>query len=159
MLAIAPTFDGRRTIPSPEVTRLMLDLLSLTSKDKVLEIGTGSGYQTKALAETGAEIHSIELEPWIQPSQLEGCSNVYLHSGNGKIGLEAEAPFTAILATCGVEEIPKPWIAQLADGGRLVLPIGTREGQRLSLIRKELGSFNYQRVAAYVRFQMLREAD
>lgn len=157
MLALIPTFDGKRTIPSAEVTAVMLELLQLTPADKLMEIGTGSGSQTKAFAETGANVHSIELEPFVDPTIVIGeC--VYLHAGNAKSGVPEWAPFTAIAATCGVEEIPPAWIEQLAPGGRLVAPIGDTKCQKLTLFRKHAnGELIPVRIAAYVRFQMLRD--
>lgn len=159
MLAIAPTFDSKRTIPSPEVTKIMMEMLQLTPKDKVLEIGTGSGYQTGRLAESGAEIHTIELEPFIDTANhAYGFPLVYLHTGDGKYGLEHEAPFTAIVATCGVKELRKEWIKQTAPGGRIVAPIGDAKCQRLTLYRVlGYGEVMAEKIAAYVRFQMLRE--
>lgn len=155
MLAIAPTFDGRRTVPSPEVTRLMLEMLALKPGEKVLEIGTGSGYQTQALADTGAEVHSVELEPWVDTTQILGDC-VYLHSGDGVLGIPQFAPFDAIVATCGVEEIPRAWEEQLRDAGRIVVPIGRNDTQRLCLFQKQRGQISPVRVAAYCRFQMMR---
>src|SRR5260221_449935 len=138
MLTIAPTFDGKRTIPSPECRALIRQMLGLGPKDKVLEIGTGSGTQTSEFGATGAEVHSIELEPWVDSTQIIGDC-VYLHSGDGVKGLPQHAPFTAIIATCGVEEIPPAWTEQLCDGGRIVAPIGTAESQRLCLFHKREG--------------------
>lgn len=156
MRALAVSFDGRRTIPSPEVTRVMLELLDLKPGEKVLEIGTGSGYQTQELAKTGAEVHSIELEPWVDPTVIIGeC--VFLHSGNGLMGLPQEAPFDAIVASCGLEQIPVEWIEQLRDGGRIIAPIGDISGQRLTRFRMDVSGFVPERVAAYCRFQMARE--
>lgn len=153
---LSPTFDGKRTIPSAQVTERMLELLDLTPADKVLEIGTGSGFQTRELAKTGAEIHSIELEPWVDPTVIVGeC--VFLHTGDGHYGLKHEAPFNAIVASCGVEEIPDAWRNQLAEHGRLVVPIGDAQIQRLTLFRKENEVLIPIRIAAYVKFQMLRQ--
>lgn len=150
------TFDGKRSIPSPEVTALMLNLLKLSPTDKLLEIGTGSSSQTRAFAQTGAIIHSVELEPWIDTTIPVGeC--VYLHQGDGKDGLAEWAPFTAIAATCGVEQIPRAWLEQLADGGRLIAPVGDSKSQRLTLFVKQRGELVPRRIAAYVKFQMLRE--
>jgi protein-L-isoaspartate(D-aspartate) O-methyltransferase len=156
MLTLPATFDGARTIPSPHVTELMLGLLDLHSGDKLLEVGTGSGTQTEAFASRGAEVHSVELEPWVDPTQVVG-DYIFLHSGDGRIGLPQEAPFTAIVATCGVEQIPKEWNDQLSEGGRLVAPIGDSKAQRLTLFVKRNTELIPQRIAAYVRFQMLRE--
>lgn len=155
--SLAATFDGKRAIPSPEVTRLMLGLLNLDSGDKVLEIGTGSGSQTEQLANTGAEVHSIELEPWVDAVDLDGKTNIYLHAGNGFVGLESEAPFSAIMATCGVESVPPSWTAQLKDNGLLVVPIGDQFVQRLTLFVKQGMELVPVMVAAYVRFQMMKE--
>lgn len=155
MQTLPPTFDGKRTIPSLEVTRLMLSLISLGPEDKVLEVGTGSGSQTQALALTGAEVHSIELEPWVDSTQIVG-DYVFLHSGDGKLGLPQEAPFSVIFATCGIEQIPKEWAEQLKQGGHLVAPVGDAKSQRLTLFVKEGFDLVPVRIAAYVRFQMLR---
>lgn len=157
VVMVSPTFDGRRTIPSLEVTKLMLDALNLQPSDKMLEIGTGSGTQTALFAKTGAEIHSIELEPWLSEISVDGCTNVYLHSGDGANGLSGEGPFTAIAATCGVEQIPDAWTKQLADGGRLIAPVGDAKVQRLTVFVKVKGDLRPQVVLAYCRFQMLKE--
>lgn len=156
VLTLAPTFDGRRTVPSAEVTRVILELLQLTPQDKLLEIGTGSASQTKAFAATGAIVHSVELEPWVDPTVIIGeC--VYLHPGDGIEGLPEHAPFTAIVATCGVEQVPVAWHKQLAVGGRLVAPIGDSKSQRLILFRKPMKwDIVPERIGAYVRFQMLK---
>src|SRR2546430_12609246 len=137
MLSLAPTtFDGKRTIPSPECRALIRQMLNLGSKDKVLEIGTGSGTQTNEFAATGAEVHSIELEPWVDTTQILGDC-VYLHTGDGILGLPQFAPFTAIVVTCGVEQIARAWEEQIAVGGRLIAPIGDVSSQRLTLFRRE----------------------
>src|SRR5438105_896706 len=153
---IAPTFDGRRTIPSPECRKLILDILQLGPQDKVLEIGTGSGTQTNDFAATGAEVHSIELEPWVDTTQILGDC-VYLHTGDGINGLPNHGPFTAVVATCGVKQIPRAWEEQLCDGGRMVVPIGSADSQRLCVFQRREGELSPVRVAAYVRFQMMRE--
>jgi protein-L-isoaspartate(D-aspartate) O-methyltransferase len=131
-------------------------MLNLGPNDKVLEIGTGSGTQTSEFGATGAEVHSIELEPWVDSTKITG-DYVFLHTGDGVLGLPNQAPFTAIVATCGVEQIPKAWIDQLGDGGRLVVPIGDSASQRLTIFRKEGSELVPVRVAAYVRFSMMRE--
>lgn len=131
-------------------------MLGLGPKDKVLEIGTGSGTMTNEFAATGAEVHSIELEPWIDTTQIIGDC-VYLHTGDGAKGLPQHAPFTAIIVTCGVEQIPKAWAEQLVRNGRLVAPIGDSKSQRLTLFRNGESGLYPTRVVAYVRFQMMRE--
>lgn len=156
MLTLSPTFDGKRTIPSPECRALIRQMLGLGPSDKVLEIGTGSGTMTNEFAATGAEVHSVELEPWVDPTQIIGDC-VYLHSGDGILGLPRFAPFTAIVATCGIQEIPRAWEEQLATGGKLVAPIGEPTSQRLTLFSKSAdGELIPRRVCAYVRFSMMR---
>jgi protein-L-isoaspartate(D-aspartate) O-methyltransferase len=152
-------FSDGRTVPSPEVTKLMYGMLELGPKDKLLEIGTGSASQTAEWAKSGCEIHTIELKPVIDPADLKlhGLAQVYAHLGDGKAGLPQEAPFSAIVATCGVQEIPEAWKAQLSTDGRMVIPLGTPEVQKLTLIRKtEAGEFIPQRIAAYTRFSMMK---
>jgi protein-L-isoaspartate(D-aspartate) O-methyltransferase len=131
-------------------------MLNLGPQDKVLEIGTGSGTQTNEFAATGAEVHSIELEPWVDSTQIVGDC-VYLHTGDGINGLPSSAPFTAIVATCGVEQIPQTWLEQTADSGRLVVPIGDSASQRLTLFEKHGNELVPKRVCAYTRFSMMKE--
>lgn len=149
--------DGR-TVPSPEVTKIMYSMLELGPKDKLLEIGTGSASQTVEWAKSGCEVHTVEVKPVIEPWRIaEGLDQVYCHMGDGKLGLPKEAPFTAIVATCGVEKVPDSWIDQLAQDGRLVAPIGSSSVQKLTLMRKtEYGSLVPQKIAGYVRFSMMR---
>lgn len=156
MLALAPTFDGRRTIPSPECRALIRQMLNLGPRDKVLEIGTGSGTQTNEFGTTGAEVHSIELEPWVDSTVITGDC-VFLHTGDGINGIPNQAPFTAIVATCGIESIPRSWCEQLVDGGRLVAPIGDGSSQRLTIFRKHGLELIPERITAYVRFSMMKE--
>ena len=149
--------DGR-TIPSPEVTKLMGELLDLTENDKLLEIGTGSASQTIEWAKSGCEVHTIELKPVVDPQRMTcgGLDQVYAHMGDGKLGLPQEAPFSAIVATCGVKSIPDAWKDQLKPYGRMVVPLGNAEVQRLTLLRKDHdGGCHPERVAAYVRFLMM----
>jgi protein-L-isoaspartate(D-aspartate) O-methyltransferase len=154
--SIPPTFDGRRTIPSPECRALIRQMLNLGPKDKVLEIGTGSGTMTSEFGATGAEVHSIELEPCVDSTKIIGDC-VFLHTGDGINGIPSQAPFTAIVATCGIEQIPKSWADQLANNGRLIAPIGDSGSQRLTTFRKINGELVPERVCAYTRFSMMRE--
>ena len=154
----ARTFDqdGEVTaIPSRRVTELMLELLDLKPTDKLMEIGTGSEFQTQAWAATGAEVHTLELKP-VRSADYLGDS-VYYHYGDGACGLPQEAPFSAIVATCGVSDIPAAWKDQLRDGGRLVIPFGSPQCQKLTLFMKKNGILGACRIAGYVRFQMMRE--
>jgi len=148
--------DGEVTaIPSRRVTELMLELLDLKRGQKLLEIGTGSYNQTAAWAQTGAEVHTIELRAERYADYLG--DSVYFHSGDGARGLPGEPPFDAIVVTCGVETIPPAWKEQLKEGGRLVVPFGRPECQKLTLFMKKNGILGACKIAGYVRFQMMRE--
>lgn len=150
-------FRDGRTIPSKEVTALMANLLDLGPSDKLLEIGTGSATQTEEWAKSGCEIHTIEVKPVVEPWRvISGLDQVYAHIGDGKLGLPNEAPFSRIVATCGIEKIPDAWTDQLGDNGRMVVPIGNPEVQKLTLFEKLDGGLRPIRIAAYTRFSMMR---
>jgi len=138
-----------QTISQPYVVALMTQALSLTGKERVLEIGTGSGYQAAVLAEIVPEVYTIEILPELAQradSTLRalGYENVHVRVGDGFWGWPEVAPFQAIIVTCAPEETPKPLLEQLADGGRLVIPIGEQEkAQSLRrYIRTEKGFFS-----------------
>jgi protein-L-isoaspartate(D-aspartate) O-methyltransferase len=120
----------------------MTQLLLLKGGEKVLEIGTGSGYQSAVLAFIAREVHSIEQHPELSALAGEtirglGVENVYLYVGDGSQGLPDEAPFHAIVGTAAAPDIPPQLPLQLEDGGRLVLPVGGPGGQTLErLVRK-----------------------
>jgi protein-L-isoaspartate(D-aspartate) O-methyltransferase len=135
--------DAEQTISQPYMVALMTQLLELNASDRVLEIGTGSGYQAAVLAELAAEAFSIErVESLAQRAQallerLGYGERVHLRVGDGVSGWPEAAPFNAIVITAAVQQIPRPLVAQLADGGRLVLPLGESELQELARIRKQ----------------------
>lgn len=118
-----------QTISQPYIVGLMTELLALKPTDKVLEIGTGSGYQTAILAELTAQVYSIEtVEPLAKSAQEVltrlGYKNISLRVADGYYGWEEESPFDAIIITAAAVEVPPPLIKQLAEGGRLVAPLG-----------------------------------
>src|SRR5215813_13681272 len=133
-----------QTISQPYIVAFMTQALRLTGTERVLEIGTGSGYQTAVLARLSAEVYSIEIVPELAQAAREriqalGFTNVYLRHGDGYLGWPEAAPFEAILLTAAPEEIPDPLIAQLRTSGRLVAPVGAvSDAQELVLIEKEL---------------------
>ena len=130
-----------QTISQPYIVALMTELLNLQGDEKVLEIGTGSGYQAAILGELAGEVYTIEI---VNPLAKRADSlltamdyqNVTVKHGDGYIGWEEHAPFDAIIVTCAPPKIPQPLIEQLADGGRMVVPVGTF-WQELLLIEKE----------------------
>ena len=123
-----------QTISQPYVVAWMTELIDLEPGDKVLEIGTGSGYQAAVLAELGGlEIYSIEIVPELAESAEErlnrlGYSNVQIRQGDGYYGWSVDSHFDAIIVTAAPDHLPAPLAAQLAEGGRLVIPIGPQGG-------------------------------
>ena len=127
-----------QTISQPYVVAFMAEVAQLQPDDKVLEIGTGSGYTAAVLAKLCREVHSVERIAELARQAHErlqrlGYTNVYTHVFDGTAGLASQAPFQAILVPAAAKEVPQPFLDQLAEGGRLVIPIGDRsaEGQRM----------------------------
>ena len=136
-----------QTISQPYMVALMTEALELkTAQDKVLEIGTGSGYQAAVLAELVEQVYSIDrlavlVERTGKVLAELGYNNIHLKVGDGTQGWPEESPFDAILVTAGAPQIPRPLVEQLAKGGRLVIPVGNRWSQTLTRVRKtETGS-------------------
>lgn len=129
----------KQTISQPYMVALMTEALELQGKERVLEIGTGSGYQTAILAELAEKIYSIERIRTLSTKAQRtldklGYFNVVLKVGDGSLGLKEEAPFDAIIVTAGSPEVPQPLVDQLAMEGRLVVPVGDRYTQSLMKI-------------------------
>jgi len=134
-----PIADGQ-TISQPYVVALMLESLQLTSTDKVLEVGTGSGYVTALLAELTAQVFSIERHPSLAESARNllaalGYANVHVFTGDGTLGLPANAPFDAILVSAAAPDLPPALLAQLRDSGRMIVPVGSSDSQQLQFVR------------------------
>lgn len=134
---------GGQTISQPYIVALMTELLELKGGEKVLEIGTGSGYQAAILAELAKEVYTIELlEPLAVRSRklLEelGYKNIKVKHGDGFLGWPQYAPYNAIIVTCAPQKVPPALLEQLAEGGRLVIPVGTL-WQELRQLRKIKG--------------------
>ena len=137
-----PIGEGQ-TISQPYIVALMTELLELRGNEKVLEIGTGSGYQAAVLAELAKEVYSIEIvEPLASTARnrlLElGYQNIKVKAGDGYLGWPEAAPFDAIIITCAPDHIPEPLVEQLKEGGRMVLPVGAY-AQELKRIVKRFG--------------------
>ena len=120
-----------QTISQPVVVAMMTELLELTGKERVLEIGTGSGYQAAILAEIAAEVYSVEILPELAAKSEKllaslGYENIQIRVGDGFQGWPEKGPFDAIIVTAAPAEVPPPLIEQLEVGGRLVIPVGER---------------------------------
>ncbi len=129
-----------QTISQPYIVALMLESLRISPADKVLEVGTGSGYVTALLAELSGEVFSIERHPALADKAREllsalGYSNIRVFTGDGTLGLPAIAPFDAILVSAAAPDLPSILIAQLRDLGRMIVPVGTDDSQQLQFIR------------------------
>jgi protein-L-isoaspartate(D-aspartate) O-methyltransferase len=135
-----PIGNGQ-TISQPSAHARYLELLALTGKERVLEIGTGSGYQTVLLSHLASQVFSIERVGTLVTKARDairaaGASNVSLLAGDGTLGWRDYSPYDAILVTAGSPTIPTPLAEQLAEGGRLLIPIGGREEQVLTLFTR-----------------------
>ena len=150
-----PIGNGQ-TISQPTVHAKSLELLRLTGHERVLEIGTGSGYQTVLLAYLAAQVFSVERVPTLLERAREiirdcGVNNVSLLLGDGTLGWREYAPYDAIVVGAAAPEIPRPLLEQLKDGGRLLLPLGGRDEQMLVLVIRH-GDTYEQRDITPVRF-------
>ena len=135
-----PIGEGQ-TISQPYMVALMTELLALTGSSRVLEIGTGSGYQAAVLAEIAAEVWTVERFPDLADRArklLEGLGygRVHVVVGDGTLGWPEEAPYDGIIVTAAAPAVPSALTAQLAPGGRLVIPVGSREVQWLRLVTR-----------------------
>lgn len=144
-----------QTISQPFIVAYMTQRIEVDAEMKILEIGTGSGYQSAILAEMGAAVYSIEIVPELAAHAQrvladEGYSSVNVKCGDGYQGWPEHAPFDAIIVTCAPDEIPEALVAQLKDGGRMILPVGVTL-QQLVVLEKENGSFR-EIPDMYVRF-------
>jgi protein-L-isoaspartate(D-aspartate) O-methyltransferase len=126
----------KQTISQPYIVALMTEALELKGTEHVLELGTGSGYQTAILAELAKKVYSIEriYSLSVKARRLLdelGCLNVVLKVGDGTLGWKEQAPFDGVIVTAGSPDVPQPLVDQLAVGGRLVIPVGDRYSQTL----------------------------
>lgn len=138
-----PIGEGQ-TVSQPYIVALMLEAVSLEPSSKVLEIGTGSGYQTAVLAELSAHVFSIERHPLLaQEAEAVlarlGYTNVKVIVGDGSQGLPEFTPFDAIVVSAAAPRIPAALFEQLQEGGRMIIPVGPAEAQELQLVRKHEG--------------------
>ncbi|MGD9162073.1 MAG: protein-L-isoaspartate(D-aspartate) O-methyltransferase [Desulfobacteraceae bacterium] len=140
-----------QTISQPYIVAFMTDILKLKSDDRVLEIGTGSGYQAAVLAEICNSVFSIEVVPQLRErasSLLKklGYDNILIKTGDGYKGWKEHAPFDAIIVTCSPTHIPKPLEEQLSEGGRMIIPVGERYIQQMVYLIKKDGKLHQEKV-------------
>jgi protein-L-isoaspartate(D-aspartate) O-methyltransferase len=159
-----PIGEGQ-TISQPFIVSLMTEALSLKPSDRVLEIGTGSGYQAAVLAEIVKEVYTIEIRKSLVNAAIQrlkdlGYKNVEVKFGDGYFGWEEHAPFDAIIITASANHIPPPLIKQLKEGGRLILPLGsTLFYQTLTLATKEKGELNMKQMEGVIFVPMTGEVE
>ena len=149
-----PIGEGQ-TISQPYMVAVMTQSLDLKGEERVLEVGTGSGYQTAILAELAKTIFTVErLQALIQRAQkiLQelGYANIFFFAGDGTKGWPEKAPFDGIIVTAGAPEIPQTLTSQLADGGRLVIPVGPRYTQTLYKVTRKGNRFTEEEITGCV---------
>lgn len=153
----------RQTISQPFIVAYMLQVLGLTDTDRVLEVGTGSGYQTALLSKLVLDVQTIELIPALADRATKaladlGATNVSIHIGDGSQGWSESAPYDAIIVSAAAPHVPKPLLDQLAGDGRMILPVGGFGSQELELWTRENNSFSYEALLP-VAFVPLRGVD
>jgi len=159
-----PIGEGQ-TISQPYIVALMTYHLHLKPEDKVLEIGTGSGYQAAVLAELADEVYSIEIIDELARTSQErlqqlGYTNVWVKSGDGFYGWKEHAPYDAIIVTCAAPSIPERLVEQLTEGGRMILPLGGEPfHQSLTVLTKRAGRIEKQLILDVVFVPMTGEIE
>jgi protein-L-isoaspartate(D-aspartate) O-methyltransferase len=135
-----------QTISQPYMVALMSEVATLQGGERVLEVGTGSGYQAAILSRLARTVYSIEVLPTLHDRarvilRAAGCTNLHLRVGDGSLGLPDEAPFDAIIVTAAMPGVPRPLLEQLAPEGRLIAPVGEDELQTLVRIQRADGAW------------------
>ncbi len=146
-----------QTISQPYIVAFMTQALEPRVKDRFLEIGTGSGYQAAVLGELVGEVYSIEIVESLArraAGDLKrlGAKNVTVRAGDGHAGWPEAAPFDAIIVTCAPEQVPRPLVEQLRDGGRMILPVGKAGGEQVLYLLTKRGTNVVERAVLPVRF-------
>lgn len=153
-----------QTISQPYIVALMTEELQLRPTDRVLEIGTGSGYQAAILAELAGEVYSIEIiAPLAKNAEATlrrlGYKNVHVKTGDGYQGWLEHAPFDSVIVTCAPERVPQPLLDQLKEGGRMIIPVGGTFAQELYLFEKKQGRLQQSAVLPVRFVPMARDRD
>ena len=153
---------NRQTISQPYMVALMTQWLRLQGHERVLEIGTGSGYQLAVLAQVALEVYSVERVPELAQQAVErlhrhGHLNVHVTTGDGSLGWPDEAPYEGIVVTAGTPKIPDALVEQLAEEGRLVIPVGSAQAQMLTLVHKHAGQLTVKEITSCVFVPLVGE--
>jgi protein-L-isoaspartate(D-aspartate) O-methyltransferase len=161
---LALPIGSSQTISSPYIVAVMTQELDLQAEHKVLEIGTGSGYQAAVLSPLAKEIYTIEIVPdlGVQAAKVlkaQGYTNVFTKIGDGFLGWEEHAPFDRIIVTCSPESVPQPLVDQLVEGGMMIIPVGERYQQMLCLMRKMEGQLHREALRPTLFVPMTGEAE
>lgn len=151
-----------QTISQPYTVAMMCEALALAGNEKVLEIGTGSGYAACVLGCLAREVHTVERIPELACTaaarfETLGISNVRVHTGDGSLGFPEEAPFDAIVVTAGGPSLPSALPQQLTEGGRIVMPIGPRHDQRMCRFTKHQGVVHREDLGAFCFVPLIGE--
>lgn len=138
-----------QTISQPFIVAYMTQALKLTGTERVLEVGTGSGYQAAILSRLAREVHTIELIPALAERSASiladlGVTNIFVHTGDGSKGWTESAPYDAIIVAAAAPHVPRPLLDQLTDHGRMILPMGASRFQNLELWQREGDTFSYK---------------
>jgi protein-L-isoaspartate(D-aspartate) O-methyltransferase len=158
-----PIGEGQ-TISQPYIVAFMTEALALRPTDRVLEIGTGSGYQAAVLGKLVAEVYSIEIvEPLVRRAKADlerlGFTNVQVRAGDGYRGWLEAAPFDAVIVTCAPDHVPEPLVQQLREGGRIVIPVGDSAKQQLHVLEKRDGKVVQREVLSVMFVPMTGESE
>ncbi len=160
----APIGEGQ-TISQPYMVACMTEALQPKETDRVLEIGTGSGYQTAILAEIVGHVYTVEIRPTLLHrargilEELGYGHKITFHIGNGHVGYEEEAPYDAIIVTAAADSVPPSLVTQLSDGGRLVIPVGYPEHQTLYRITRQGEFIKQEELLGCIFVPMVRNKD
>ena len=153
-----------QTISQPYIVAYMTEILKPDKNMKVLEIGTGSGYQAAILGYLCKEVYSIEIIDSLAARSIklfekEGYTNIKVKTGDGYKGWKEHAPYDAIIVTCAPAKIPQPLIDQLAEGGRMIIPAGESYNQKLYFVEQENGKIRHKETLSVLFVPMLHDAD
>lgn len=153
-----------QTISQPYIVAYMTEILKPDKNMKVLEIGTGSGYQAAILGYLCKEVYSIEIIDSLAARSIklfekEGYTNIMVKTGDGYKGWKEHAPYDAIIVTCAPAKIPQPLIDQLAEGGRMIIPAGESYNQKLYFVEKENGKIRHKETLSVLFVPMVHDAD